>query len=318
MLLKNNRHIFLWLALAAGGLVVLVNFYIWSWLPVYSDEISNRIIVARAFFENWQRITPFPACETSNHVPIPWIFYPAAFLSSGYSLIQDMRLWRVLGEAFFAVTFLLALGRFIPFVRQDKTGWTTMLALCLAMPFFVGVLPSITMMVRAEHIILLTIAFCCWAAARHEDKKYAPAWLILVFLLYSTAIYAHPKIIFFLPAILLITAGFARVRPVMAVVTLGLLLATTGYGIAINGWQLLHCPESPAFEARIRDSSLNPLDAVKSPGTFIHDFARHMLTRDYSKVTGALTLNAEYEFDYLPKINKAYTSRGIANVFILA
>ncbi|NDE89973.1 MAG: hypothetical protein EB059_02380 [Alphaproteobacteria bacterium] len=316
---KKSPLFFVFLALIISAVVVFIaNMHIWSLLPIYSDEISYRFFSTRALLDDWKRIALFPTCVSTNYLPIPLIFYPASFVLSAYALFEDMQLYRYFGIAVFIGTCIFAGLTLSRLVGNKKLVLIVASALTL-MALFVGVLPSLLVMLRPEHLIYLSVIFSCWVIMR---KSATPPYLALFFMLlfYSMAIYQHPKEVYFAPGIAFIIIVAARRWLALQGAALALLVAITVCGISFGLAQFLHCPESPTLEGSISYQNISPLEAVKSPETFIKDVYTLTTTRSWAGIFKKMTFQDMYDgggsTGYLPGIDKQAPAVKTANAWV--
>lgn len=299
-------------------LLALFNIHHWAHLPIYPDEITYQAFVSRAFFDDWHRTSFMTFCESSARMAIPFVFAPAAFLLSAYTWLDNMHVMRAVGIGFFLGTCLWAFLILRPYLLGGAGRAVRILVLLCAMAIWVGVLPSVTFMLRAEHFIFLA-AICALALALRpeQEKQKAPFVLLLLLpLLYSFALYTHPKAAFIAPA-LVVSAFFAprAQRPLFAIMA-ALICVITGVGAHMQSWQLLHCPESPALERLVNGFSINPLDSVRSPAEFFMAVSENITAHDWLGAIRKLAFMPSSDIGYLPPVDTARVDVMAANMLV--
>lgn len=297
-------------------LLTLFNVHHWAYLPIYPDEITYQAFVSRAFFDDGQRTSFMAFCESSARIAIPHLFMPAAFLLGAYTWLDNMHVLRAVGIGFFLGSMVWAGFLLRPLLQTN----TTRIAIIFwATALWVGVLPSVTFMLRAEHFIFLA-ALCALALVIGQGKqtKKAPSILfVLLPLLYSAALYTHPKAAFIAPALLAAVFFVLKAKPVFMGLIGVLIVAITGFGAHIQAWQLLHCPESPKLEALVNGFSINPLDVVRNPSGFFQAFTQNILTHDWLGAAHKMAFAATSDIGYLPPVDITRLDVVVANVLVL-
>ena len=292
----------LWLAFLA---ITAINFIYWSSQPIYIDENAYVVFLSRAFLDGWKRIGLYPACVSSDMLDIPYSFYPTAFIYSGYTFIKDTQWYRWIGEGLFASTVFLACVSTTKIILKGKAQRFTGLMPLAFSALFIGVLPLASVMVRPEGIILFVLAFTCWTVVG-QRKNISYATLSVLLLLYSMAVYAHPKALYFFPAVALaILLPFDRFRYANAAALLGVLLITM-QGESLQTQQFLKCPEIPAFQEALNRKSINPLNIFKEPIQFTESLAGAVTEKNWEGVVTNATFQGVHEGGGYRKVLRKY------------
>lgn len=255
-------------ALLMGAAAALL--YAWSPQPIFTDEITYRAFASRFFFDAGIRQPLYPFCESAPCLAVPWPFYPAALVLSLLNFITDMRLYRLLGVGFFMATLLLTAHAMRRFFTKENTARLLPLSLLLGAALFVGLTPMSLVMLRVEYMVLLVMAGCLWGMQRRGPRPlYVP--LVVLMLLYSIAVYMHPRALFFAPALACAVIAFARLQRPAAIAGLMALAVISVVGAQMLPPLLLHCPENPIFADSLQHRTLNPTLIFTAPDVFMNE-----------------------------------------------
>ena len=266
----------------------IISIYVvfWSVLPIYVDENAYVIFLSRAFLDGWKRIGLYSPCASTDLLPIPFFFYPAAFIFSGYTLIKDTQWYRYIGEAIYFASVILVYITAQKATKNNLADRYSRYIPLLVLTVFVGVLSASSVMVRPEGLLLLCITFACRNIFRTDNTHRYPR-AIFMMLIYAMAVYAHPKALFLFPAIFAAIA-FVLPNPTMRKTFLAVLVLTIIQGTILQSKQCLQCPEVPTFEAILQKKSINPLQAFLHPVGFLQELADLNTHREWSKFTKSM------------------------------
>jgi hypothetical protein len=294
-----------------GSLVIRV----WQLFPIYPDEIAYRFFTARAFFDGFERLALMPFCGATSSVKIPIVYYPAAIAYSSYSLIADVAYNRLVAVAFlvagFAV-FAIALKNLSTAAgpTQRTAGGDTSavrLALCATLLMCcIGVLPATYVILRGESAsyILTPLLILCFSPFRPKRTAVASLMAAGVLLLFTMAVYAHPKFLYFVPAVAisLVVLLWQRSRVGLSIALLCLFWATIE-GLRIDYLQFVTCSETPQFQSLLGSFNIDPTSAFLHPVVFFQSVFENMNIERLAAVIQKTSFVEHYDVDYLPGLH---------------
>lgn len=234
-----------WLAILAFvatiGLGVLV--------PVYSDEVSTKLVQARFLDEGGRMLSLFPQCASGFILDTPLTWYPAALAFSVlYGGIQPVGL-RLAGIAVVLAWIAVFASWVILTVPAPRDRLRTMAG--MAGILGLGVLPLTLVLARPEQWLLLVLTcFLMLVAAAGRVGAWrrilGPAFLFAAFVLLTSLLnYTHPKALFFLPFVILAACCvFGRERKWLLALTavFAILSAYQTYAFA---QAVIRCEDAP-------------------------------------------------------------------------
>lgn len=291
-------------------------YRIWSLLPIYPDEIAHRIAVGRLIFDQFSRINSIPGCLTSATLNIPYVLYPAGFVFSTLSLIRNMTDNRIVAALILAacIALLYRAGRYL----TDQ--YSAVLGLSLTLiAISVGVIPAGLIVLRAEYIIGLFFCFALFGICSPRNARTDILFASIGVLLFSMALFAHPKTIYFLPlAVILLTKILWYRGPYFyasGLILLGL-IAFYAIGFAMKSFD---CPELPEFNAALAGYNIHPVMLLQSPREFVAA-VWSVNFQSFQKLTRIMlqaTFQGASEVAYLPPVPQARLVR-LTNFLISA
>ena len=318
------------LAICFTALVGLAAIYLWRLMPIYPDEIGFRILTARALFDGFDHISLTQLCESTASLPIPWVFYPAALAFSLYSLVENMVHYRAIALAFITVSFIvLAYSLRILAATQRARGGaiavdpdTRILLFCsLLLLCTIGVMPAAYAIVRPENIIILTICLVVLSLAIDPSDRGPLRFLVsgAILLLYTMALYVHPKSLYLVPAIALALVRLFLGQSRIAIVgSLAVLAWTLFSGYRMHTLQFLTCPEVESIEQASSMDNIAPLTLFSRPLSFLNQLIDNNLSFEpWRRFFSQPLFKNSYDVSYLPGVELAGWTLPITNGLIV-
>ena len=316
---KIKNYLFYGLTAVVTSLVIAHGIF-WSGMPIYFDEMGSRFFITRAIFDDWHRVSPLGMCTDMRVTEIPYALYPAAFILSAYTFLQDMQLHRYISLLMYFIMLLfigLAVARHLNRENYRPLGALMLMGLSA---MFLGILPSTYLMLRPEHMLLILMAFSCWVLGFRPGKASLLLSTVLL-VLFSVAVYYHPKAMYFVPAMAAVLLTLNYGRPIAAMTAIAVLGVFSYYGLKLNAAQLLHCPEDPAIEAMLRGFNIDATGIFTSPIATLKSIYEHNADRGLSGLFKKIIFKTHYDGGgsngYLPLIDMTRFGIKTSNVFIM-
>jgi hypothetical protein len=302
--------------LGVTAVVVLGTLGIWRFFPIYSDEIFYRALVAQAMSEGFERTQVWPYCGGAGQtVAVPYIFYPAAVIFAGTSLIENLSYNRKIAVIIMALSFSMlwfALKRITS--RALKVGPTqleswapvpTMIFCSAILLCCLGTLPATLLMVRGETgiyvlVALLVLSFTNWNASLLRSGLVAA----IILLVCAMSLFQHPKALYFLPAAALSIFALLWSRsPLACLIALCVLFLIGVEGFWINKVQFLSCPGSPKYEALARSYNIDVAKLLSDPNSFIGEVLQNNRLERFLSIARKSMFIDSYDVNYLPPVS---------------
>jgi hypothetical protein len=293
--------------------IVVLAIRVWQLFPTYSDEIAYRFFLSRAFFDGFERISLMPFCGLTSSLKIPIVYYPAAIAFASYSLIADVAYNRVV-----AVFFLIMGFAVFAFALQNistapsatrrsadsSTSGGAHLAFCAALLMCcIGVLPATYVILRGESAsyILAPLLILCFSNFRPRRTAVALAIAAGILLLFTMSVYAHPKFLYFVPAvgISLVVLLWQRSRIGLGIVLFYFLWATIE-GLRIDYLQFATCSQTPEFESLLGSFNIDPASILVRPIGFLQSVFENANIERLAGIVGKTSFVGKYDVGYLP------------------
>jgi hypothetical protein len=304
--------------MSVTAVVVLMTLGMWRFFPIYPDEIFYRALVSQTLFDGFERTQVWPFCGGSGQtISIPYIFYPAATIFAGSSLIENLSYNRKIAAIVMIVSFSIlwfALKRLAS--GQRKIGLTptqtcatvpTMIFCSAILLCCLGTLPATLIMVRGESgiyvlVAVLVLSFTNWRASLSRSGL-AAGFILLVF---TMSLFQHPKTLYFLPAVAVSMFALLWNRsPLACIAALSCLMLAGAEGYWINKVQFLGCPESPSYEALARSYNVDVAKLLANPSSFAGDVFQNIGPERFFKIGRKSMFIDSYDVNYLPPVNNS-------------
>ncbi len=289
-----------WVTLGMFCITLALSFFV----PVYTDEISIKIALSRAPFDDFILTSLYPQCGASSYaLPIPLTWTPSALIYGLlYGNVAEPTYVRISGVSMFA----LWLGMLAWFIRRnlDEGIRSLHISAGLVSLVSVGVLPFLLVLSRSEQALFVGITFISilpMAVAQGRPKSHwGWALLSMLFLLaVSFMFYSHPKTSFLIPLMVVSALYLAMLsrRVWVGAILLGGLVWTS-YENLLFWPRRLHCSDAPFLDGILKSHSLVP----SLSGTSLVDFLHHGLSnllasKEYVR---NVLFHARYQSDWLP------------------
>jgi hypothetical protein len=307
-----------WAIVSVTAIVVLVTLGMWRFFPIYPDEIFYRALVSRSLFDGFERTQVWPFCGGPGQtVPVPYIFFPAATIFAGGSLIENLSYNRRIAAVVMVISFSIlwfALKRLASEERKIDPipPWTcatvpTMIFCSAVLLCCLGTLPATLMMVRGESgiyilVAALVLSFTNWKAPLSRTSLLA-GFILLVF---TMSLFQHPKTLYFLPAVAVSMIALLWNRSALVcIAALSCLMLAGTEGYWINKVQFLSCPGSPSYEALARSYNVDVLKLISNPISFVGDVFQNIGPDRLWNIARKSMFVDKYDVNYLPPVQNS-------------
>jgi hypothetical protein len=329
---KSNILILLSTLLIVFSCLVLYTSY---FFPIYPDEIQNRIGLSRFFYDYPLRANAAAACISNLYHTYSFsALIPATLEFILHGKIESPHAMRVVG---FVLLFSWLIPLFYYFYIQIKTPLINFIfanenkynqyhVLVFVLSFFIiifsiGVVPIFLVTNRNEQLIFLSIIplFLIFFASKNI-KESSIAWIkkAVLLLIYMVAIslclYSHPKSLFLLPFLIIITwATFKNFdRKYILFFALSYLFSNA-YQEFLFYKSVFLCPENIAFENMLKSFSIDPLSIFYKPFSFFKDLYYSLLNSP--QYINKIIFRNLTDIGYLPAIKTNILTK-FTNLFI--
>lgn len=296
-------------------------------VPLYTDEIDTKLMMARFFAEKGTIVTLLPQCTSAFIQDIPVALYGGAVL---FTLVYGKL--GLVGLRVSGLVFAFALYAALVKLAWDTTGAPAgapsdrtarrdrriRQAGLVAAALSTGVMPLVLVLSRSEQVMTLSLvtyaAFPSLMKSRGTTPLRQGALIAAFVVLTSLFLYAHPKYLFFVP-FLLVTAYFSVPERRRRVWFGGLVLAMLVGFVQRQAWSraTTSCDESPFVKRVLSDITLNPNELSAHPLGFLSTGTRNVLELP-SRIATGLAFKADYG-GWLPRpAGGAPLSSGVEHV----
>jgi hypothetical protein len=298
IVLKKCLFILSWFVLLLFAAALLTSIFI----PVYSDEVATKFLMARVFDEDWTLVSLFPQCKSSFVSSLPLTWYPAAaiygFIYSKLDLL-GLRIAGIGGATAWAMVMIFWSFNIVQF----WTGRLYVVAGLLALNSF-GVLPFILALARPEQILILCIAYYCVVPLFLGFEKTNLFWsrglVVVTFLLITSVFYfSHPKALFFTPLVLASAISSVRLRHWQYLILLIFFTFATAYQSYDHAKLFGQCEEAPILSKAISDNTLSPSLLISNPKVFFIGAIKNLLIAP-NGIIKHVPLQQTYQSGWLP------------------
>jgi len=288
-----------WILPVAAIFVFGWSVYQALWLPIYPDEVANRIILERYFLGDGMRQSLIPFCVESFLKTPPLLLKPAAVFWSSLSWLGDSWLAYRLPPLAALTVLVVALQSFIGTWRPRSAPFLLLMALG---PAFYGLV-----VLRAEVFLLAAAAVLLVLGQKmlggQSILKTAALMVASVFV-FSLVCYVHPKAIYLIIIPLAassLAAGSLR-SPLSKIGLSAASLIVLG-AIAWSAVKLQSnppCAEAPRMAEFLASQAVNPLDLFSNRPQFWRCLAHAFSASELQKVAAGMQFPGTPEIAYLP------------------
>ena len=242
----------------AAVLCFLITMTIGYFLPIYTDEITYKIIQARYFIDGFVNITLLPQCGPSFTATVPFFMIPARMMDAWlYEDLSNPMKLRVIGIGNVLI-WCVALLALLPRCMATQLDRKFLIALIVCF-LGIGALPYVVMYNRPESVLLWCFSLAIIAPlyfqnARSRGAQYAfSAFFVFIS---AEVVAVHPKSLLFMP--LLMTSAFFLIKPYkLKAIICGCMLYFAGAGYSYWISRTI-CPNDAEYE-QISRMQLIPL-----------------------------------------------------------
>jgi hypothetical protein len=270
-------------------------------LPIYSDEVMAKWSLGRFFLDEQMLLSFFPQCSATMGRSISLIFYPAgallAFLFSGLDLLGSRVSGIALGCLWFGVV-----GYWCYRQTLHIHGTINRLA-CLIAISSLGVAPYLWVLSRPEQVLTLCAVLLCLFASFNNRTSLIGKVLSATGLAITLSCFflSHPKSIFFLPFVLVVT-GYATQKYGRYVQVLFLLFVVLlSYQVFRDASGLATCNDAPYVQKVLAMNTLLPSMLITDPWGFT-SAALHNLYMFPARFLQHLSFNQSFQSGWLPPL----------------
>lgn len=271
-------------------------------VPLYSDEISLKMMQATVIANNGNLLTLTPQCNSSLTLPIPVSWYPAAAI---YQFIfQDInplmiRISGVVTALICILGVLLGLKRFV----SNRLPYEYVLAGFVA-SLGMGVIPLTLVLSRSEQWLLLLLSYFVFLPLTYEYRNSGKIYSVFVLMTFlvctSLFFYAHPKSIFFFPVVM--ASGWVAFRNnrILQLCTI-LFSVICVVQTLMMAKEVASCVNAPILASINASQTVNVSKLVTQPALLIKLFFVYF-TSFPEKAVQYSTFRSEYFSTWLPAL----------------
>ena len=276
-------------------LVYLVGgtLYMASLVPIYPDEIADRITYSRWLTDGYGVNLTLPACTQTQHVAIPYSWAPNRLLSNlVFNQVGRLSHLRYYGMGVFVAfvsLMLLYQRRFWPEQFADK-GLLVLLVLAS------GLLPFLLSLARPESQVMLHLVGLMWLSRARAHWQ----WRLFLFVVLAASFFSlHAKAILFFPLLAVLAFQIregSQQRWVGAATTL--LLAGFGLESYLFWKSFFSCPEAQYAHNVLAGHFVDPALLLSQPVQFLQEVFASLL--NLTQYFSHLAVEDNYQAYWLP------------------
>ena len=294
--------------------VCIVSLIVGIFLPVYSDEVMNKIYSSRFFVDDGIVVSFFPQCAASFGNKISVVFFPAAIILS--LIFEDLNPLgiRISGVVVALIWFIL----FSFLCRiQESSNWIKRYSWLISLSSL-GVMPYLWVMSRPEQLMTISALIFCilvFLIPKISNKTVLFFGFCFFIITISVFFFVHPKSFFFAP-FFLIGIWFATINNnffircagvcFVLIVTLQTIKAAIASGA---------CPDAAYVQQIFSENIIKPEILFHDPLNFINMIIRNVIYFP-NKVFHHLSFNNKFQSGWLPPIDGAHYLRALLNPII--
>ena len=291
--------------------VLCLGFYI----PIFSDEITWKMIMARLWSDLGMSIHMFPQCGKPFTVSHPLLFLPFRALDSWlYEDLTNLFKLRILGGINFifwiGATWLLCKKLFKANSIVSNLSFLGAIFVCC-----LGVLPFGMLMNRPEQPLLISLTLLLLLPFLQDKTTKQRGLLIFSYLFLSLFFLSqHPKSLIFLPVLLIILKNLSILKKgKIGSLLVVLLAAVTSY---LFWSEKLSCPMSFNYEQVFASFGLSPRNFFKDPIWWnLKQIIKNMIGG--WSYFGNILFSKSYMANWLPPNNHMGYGSHLINCFIV-
>lgn len=234
--------------------------------PIFTDEVSYKILFSRYFLDNHISITELPQCRSEFTYTRPKIFFVFWYLESLiYGDLTNLLKIRVGSILYLAICFYL-LFLITDLSIRDTPNWTKVKSwiwvLCL---YSLGISPFFMILNRPEMPILIfllsiTLILIISSLQEHRDLSWL-IWTKFVYFICVVGMYFyHPKTLFFTPLLLLV-GWVAFHKPIYKIGTIFFSIYVATQAFIFTKYRT-ECPLDLQLNKRLKEDVICQIDAI--------------------------------------------------------
>ena len=281
--------------------LLLIGFVLLLWIgylvPIYTDELTFKIIHARIFLDQGKAISLCPQCNQDFTTTWPFYFAPIRWIDALFyaDLGHPLKL-RIIGIAIFLLILFVEFLAVRPLFPPSPTRNVKSLAVILSIGSF-GVYPLLMVMNRPEQILTLCCHLLLFLPLFINVRRFRILTMIIIGMTNLVLLAYHPKTLLFLPFLLIIwwNIDLSRLQKLVGV--------TTTLTLALGAHYFYHkffaCPNDPYLARLLASFALTPGAFFAHPLRFL-EIGWSNLSASNQYIENVL-LKHVYMSDWLPR-----------------
>lgn len=293
-----------------GALFLSIGFFcvfeLTRFVPLFTDEISYKILYARYFLDKGVAPTLFPTCRMNLISYFPWSFVPFKVVES--LIYQDLSFplkLRYFGMFYFLIylglAYLLTEDRF-----KNLKDWSSLKSIIWVLGLSsLGILPFIMVLNRPELPVLIFLMVLMALTAKDSSwlsrSKFSAALGTVFYFLCVLGLFSyHPKLLFFTPFMLAVGFLVFKNRLQQILIAAGVLVSALHSFVFWK--ELISCPLDSKLRASLASNTISNLNGPLRIGEVIRQLLFNLKSSvDYF---GFLRFSGGSSSFYLPYLGK--------------
>jgi hypothetical protein len=250
-----------------------------TFLPVYTDEVTSKLLDGRLFLDRWHQLTLVPQCGASPSGPLFLLMIPRLVIDSLiYGELTHPLIIRLIGIAMFVV-LMIVLVVMMPRAMLIPLDRVTVAAIAAAVAGL-GVTPFLMVLNRWEQpLVLITTLLVLLPLVPSGTRPHSPrrgvikaGGLVLLAVLFLSL---HPRAVLLTPVL---AVGVWMMLPTLSQRLAGAAsVGALSAAFTIYYHQRFQCPAAPGVR-RIFESVVLPMDQVLHPLWLARDALSNLRT----------------------------------------
>lgn len=315
---NNKQGVSVWVTILFWGLALFILYAFIKELgtlylfPIYPDEITERTILSRIWFDFPLLAVDVRLCKSSMH-HMPWIWYlPGSINWLFFSHIESYKTLRLIGMMnglFFIalLTIQLCYSNLRYIISQHQKTLFILVVFCFVISVLgIGVVPFALITNRPEQIIveflvLLLFLFHLPSDAINTRCKKITV-VIIYFIFVSIILHTHAKALYLSPVLIIIAYRLLSHfnRKIYVVVGLVLLFSLLLYNY-IAWSNTFDCSNLTPINELFKSFNINPAKLIQDPSSFLAEIKKSL--SNYGKEIRQISFQNQTDVGYLPPIN---------------
>lgn len=282
-----------------------------SLFPIYPDEIAERTMLSRFWYDFPMKSMAIPMCQSYIH-SLSWVWYfPGGIEWILHGHFHDLRIFRASGMITGVVfTLLLTFLLFRSNLRLFSSAYKKLIFIMVSFSvvaslLYVGVMPFFLVTTRPEQTILLmlTMTLVLFSIPTSSiDTWVKKTSVALVYLIcFSTILYMHPKGLYLTPVLFLVAYKlFSHIHCKTFLVVIFIMLSILTIGNYYAWLNFYDCHNYPAVNNVLLSFNINIHDIVTNPRLFFSEILTS--AQNYQREINQISFQSNTDINYLPQI----------------